>query len=108
VLLMLARAADRSRVTTQYELVGKAELSPFARSGTSGVRWRVGVGPLDPGDGHLGGGLDAGDQASVTVPPTVAAYSQHRPRTDRRWCVRVATNWPVPVTDTFLSEPSTV
>jgi hypothetical protein len=108
VLVMLARAADCARVTKQYELVCKAEISPFARSGTSGVRWRAGVGPLDPGDGHLGGGLEAGDQASVTVPPTVAAYSQHRPRTDLRWWVRVATKCPVPVTGTFLREPSTV
>jgi hypothetical protein len=51
VLVVLARAAGCARVTTQYELVGKAEISPFARSGTSGVRWRAGVGPLGPGDG---------------------------------------------------------
>ena len=38
VLLMLAQAADRAPVTKQYELVCKAEISPFARRGTSGVR----------------------------------------------------------------------
>lgn len=38
VLVMLARAAGAPRVTTQYELVRKAEISPFARTGTSGVR----------------------------------------------------------------------
>jgi hypothetical protein len=38
VLVMLARAADCARVTKQYELVCKAEISPFARRGTSGVR----------------------------------------------------------------------
>jgi hypothetical protein len=84
VLVMLARLQVAPRVTTQYGLVGKAELSPFAPSGTSGVRWRAGIGPLDPGEGHLGGVRAAGDQASVTVPPTVAAYSQHRPRTNLR------------------------
>jgi hypothetical protein len=41
VLLMLARAAGYARVTKQYELVCKAEISPFARSGTSGVK-RIG------------------------------------------------------------------
>ena len=40
---MLARAAGCARVTKQYELVRKAEISPFARSGTSGVRWRAGL-----------------------------------------------------------------
>jgi len=39
--------------------------------------------------------------ATVTVPPTVAPYSQHRPRTDLRWWASVAAKWPVPVTDTF-------
>jgi hypothetical protein len=33
---MLARAAGCTRVTKQYELVRKAEISPIARSGTSG------------------------------------------------------------------------
>ena len=38
LLLMLARAADCARVTKQYELVRKAEISLSARRGTSGVR----------------------------------------------------------------------
>ena len=38
---MLARAAGCARVTKQYELVGKAEISRFARRGTSGVRGPV-------------------------------------------------------------------
>ena len=44
----------------------------------------------------------------MTVPAIVAAYSQHRPRTDLRWWVNLAKTWPVPVTYTFLNEPSTV
>jgi hypothetical protein len=79
VLVMLARAADRARVTKQYELVCKAEISPFARKGTSGVRgpaasgasqrWpacRVRVEP-DPGQDLAGqlGLLLGGDQQHV-------------------------------------------
>jgi hypothetical protein len=79
VLVMLARAADRARVTKQYELVCKAEISPFARKGTSGVRgpaasgasqrWpacRVPVEP-DPGQDLAGqlGLLLGGDQQHV-------------------------------------------
>jgi hypothetical protein len=41
--------------------------------------------------GHLGGGLNAADQASVPVPLTVAPYSQQRPKTDLGWWVSVAT-----------------
>jgi hypothetical protein len=48
-----------ARVTKQYELVGKAEISPFAPSGTSEVSWRAGeVGPL-PMAGIIDHGYDS-------------------------------------------------
>ena len=97
VLLMLARDAGCARVTKQYELVCKAEISPIARRGTSGLEGR----PLPllttvAGDGPKVSWVDVGvvrdpaqvaaqrDQAGARPPidedPMVAAAGAARAR----------------------------